>query len=226
MVDGEQVEKIDKTEADRDVKAVVQSAVGAVGKAGTLSAGAVSDAAEGAARALARRTITSAVAEPKDVPSEKELARALAARPPGPTLGGATAAALAARAATRFGPFRFFAKKTPMWLVAAAVPAFYASVTRGAYELGLVASHLVHRARAAGIEPDIDAIQRVTAQLVMNKPIDPSKEASYGAIAVRWLRRALRAAMPFTAGVATADPKGLAAAAARVHPAALGKQAA
>jgi hypothetical protein len=35
---------------------------------------------------------------------------------------------------------------------------------------------------------------------------------------VAWLRRAFRAALPFTAGVATSDPEGLAAAAADVDP--------
>jgi hypothetical protein len=39
---------------------------------------------------------------------------------------------------------------------------------------------------------------------------------------VRWLRRAARAALPFTAGVATADPEGLATAAAAVDPVTLG----
>ncbi len=199
-----------------DARAVVQAAVGAIGKAGTVSASAVADAVEGAARGLVHRVVATAVADPREVDDERALVQALSEKSVGPTLGGATAAALAARAASRARPLRFLTRRTPMWLVAAAVPALYASVTRGAHELGLVAAHLARRARAAGVEPDVDAVRRVTVELLLNRPVDPHADPSYGAVAVRWLRRAFRAALPFTAGVATADPKGLAKAAARV----------
>ena len=52
--------------------------------------------------------------------------------------------------------------------------------------------------------------------------VDPEVEPSHGALVVYWLRRAFRAALPFTAGVATADPEGLASAAAAVDVRGLG----
>ncbi len=86
----------------------------------------------------------------------------------------------------------------------------------------MVASHLVHRARAEGVEPDIERVRRAAVQIVSRRPIDPETEPSHGALVVQWLRRAFRAALPFTAGVATADPEGLARAAADVDTARLG----
>jgi hypothetical protein len=57
---------------------------------------------------------------------------------------------------------------------------------------------------------------------VSRRRIDPDTEPSHGGLAVAWLRRAARAALPFTAGVATADPEGIAAAAEAVDPTTLG----
>ena len=86
----------------------------------------------------------------------------------------------------------------------------------------MVASHLVQRARSQGVEPDLERVRRAAVQIVSHRPVDPEVEPSHGALAVRWLRRAARAALPFTAGAATADPEGLATAAATVDPASLG----
>jgi hypothetical protein len=94
-------------------------------------------------------------------------------------------------------------------------------VSRGAEELGLVASHLAVRSRQQGIEPDPERLRRVAVQIVRNQPVDADVEPSHGPLAVTWLRRAARAALPFTAGVATRDPEGLARAAAQVDPAVL-----
>jgi hypothetical protein len=120
------------------------------------------------------------------------------------------------------GIFGFLARRTPLWLVATAVPALVASVTRGADELRLLASHLVHRARAKGIEPDPERVRRAAVQIASRQAVDPEREPSHGRLVVAWLRRAFRAALPFTAGVATSDPEGLAAAAADVDPTQLG----
>jgi hypothetical protein len=103
-------------------------------------------------------------------------------------------------------------------MLIAAIPALYASVTHGAGELRLVASHLALRARAAGIEPDVERVRRVAVQVLRGDPIDPEQEPRHGPLAVRWLRRAAWAALPFTSGVSTRDPDGVAAAAASVPP--------
>jgi hypothetical protein len=105
-----------------------------------------------------------------------------------------------------------------MWLLATAVPTLVASVTRGADELGMVAAHLIHRARAEGIEPDLERVRRAAVQIVSHRTVDPDSEPSHGALAVQWLRRAARAVLPFTSGIATADPEGLAAAASELDP--------
>jgi hypothetical protein len=58
----------------------------------------------------------------------------------------------------------------------------------------------------------------VAVQIVSHRIVDPDTEPSHGALAVQWLRRAVRAALPFTSGIATADPEGLAAAASDFDP--------
>jgi hypothetical protein len=199
----------------RDVRTVVQTAVDAASRAGTISAAGVTDAVESAGRSLARRVVTGST-ERRELADQARLARALADKPSVTALGSATTAAMVIRFASRFKRLGFLAKRTPAFLVAAAVPALLASVARGADELGMVSAHLVHRARAEGVEPDLERVRRTAVQIVERRPIDPEVEPSHGTLVVYWLRRALRAALPFTAGVATADPEGLAAAAAAV----------
>jgi hypothetical protein len=200
---------------------LVGTALDAVGRAGMVSAGALGDALEGAGRSLARRVVADAIARRHPLGDRDALARSLASRPAAPVLASATAAALAVRVAGRFRGLRFLAKRSPVWLLATAVPALIASVTRGADELGMVASYLVGRARAAGVEPDPERVRRAAVQVVSHRAVDPDEEPSHGRLALAWLRRAARAALPFTAGVATADPEGLAAAAEAIVPATL-----
>jgi hypothetical protein len=204
--------------ANKEVQGVVQAAVDALGRAGSTSAGALSDAVEGAGRSLTRRMVVDAVSNPRRVDDREALARALAARPVSTALASATIAALGLRLARRIRRLGFLARRTPMWLLVTAVPALLASVSRGADELGLVASHLVLRARAKGIEPDPERVRRVAVQIASRRPVDPEQEPRHGPLVVSWLRRAFRAALPFSAGVATSDPEGLAAAAADVDP--------
>lgn len=204
-----------------DVRAVVENAVSAVGRTGVTSAAGVADAVEGAGRALARRVVERAVAEPRHVPDHGRLAEALAERPGTTLLAGGTAAAASARLLRRFGPLKFLGKRTPAFLLMTAVPALVASVTRGADELGLVSANLALRARASGIEPDPEVLRRVAVQVVTGAPIDPADEPHHGPLAVAWLKRAARASLPFTASVATRDPEGLAARTAAVDPAIL-----
>ena len=203
------------------VRDLVRTAVTSIGRAGTVSFAAVGDAVEAPGRALAGRIATAAVASPHPVAAKADLAAALEERSRSPLLGGSTGAALATKVASRVGPLRFLARRTPMWLVVTAVPALHASVTRGSHELTLVASHLVHRARAAGVEPDPERVRRVAVQLVSGVKVDPSVEPRHAPLAVAWLQRALRATLPFSGGVATRDPHGLARAAAAVDPSTL-----
>ena len=204
------------------VSSVVRDALEAIGRAGTVSAAAVTDALESAGRSLTRKVVTGAATESKDLADRQALQKALADKPRVPALGSATTAAVALRFAARFRRLGFLAKRTPAFLVATAVPALVASVTRGADELGMVTSHLVPRARAEGVEPDLERVRRTAVQIVSYRPVDPEVEPSHGRLVVQWLRRAFRAALPFTAGVATADPGGLATAAAEVDTSRLG----
>jgi hypothetical protein len=196
------------------VTGVVRSALDAVAKAGTISISGLTDALERAARSLSRRVVANAESRRPTIADRKALAEALAKKPPAPALASATVAALAVRFGTRFKPLSAVAKRTPMWLLATAVPALVASVARGADELGMVASHLIHRARAAGVEPDPERVRRAAVQIMSHRPVDPEVEPSHGSLALGWLKRAARAALPFTSGVATADPEGVADAAA------------
>ena len=208
----------DDGSVDAGVAGVVRSALDAASKAGTISVSALTETLERAGRSLSRRVVDDAESRRPPIADRTALAKALATKPPAPALAGATAAALALRFARRFKPFKGLAKTSPMWLLATAVPALVASVTRGADELGMVASHLIHRARAAGVEPDLERVRRAAVQIVSHKPVDPEAEPSHGTLAFGWLRRAARAALPFTAGVATADPEGLAEAASGLDP--------
>ncbi|MEA2826768.1 MAG: hypothetical protein QOG43_1207 [Actinomycetota bacterium] len=106
-----------------------------------------------------------------------------------------------------------------MWVVAAVGPALYASVTRGADEIGLLASHLVLRTRAAGMEADPERVRRAAVQLATGVPVDTGTEARHGPLVLSWVTRAFKAALPFGASVATRQPASLAAAAAGVAPA-------
>ena len=201
-----------------DVAAVVQDAIGAMVDAGKVSAGVVADGAERAARALSRRVITGAVAAPRPVGDERLLASALSVRPSANIAGGMVGAVLGLRALKRIGPLARLTKRSPLWLAVSALPAFTASVTHGSDEMALVASLLTHRANGAGVEPDADRVRRATVQILSREPVDPDVEPSHGTLVVGWLRRGVRAALPYTKGAATRDPKGLAAAAAAVDP--------
>jgi hypothetical protein len=206
-----------------DVRALVRSGLEAMARAGELSAAGATDALESGGRSLARRVVTGAAAGADvELADRRQLEKALAERPTVSALGGATTAAMLVKFAGRFKRLGFLARKTPAFLVAAALPAVLASVTRGADELGMVASHLVHRARAEGVEPDLERVRRAAVQIVSGRAVDPESEPSHGPLVVRWMRRAVRATLPFTAGVATADPRGLAATAAAVDTATLG----
>lgn len=215
-VEGSAVPASQRSGVAEDVKNVVESALGAIGRAGSTSAANLSEAVEGAGRSLTRRVTTSAISEPKPVVDRGDLARALAERPATPVIANATGAALVARTLSRFRVLNFLSRRTPMWIVAGAVPALIASVSRGADELGLVASHLAHRARAEGVEPDPERVRRASVQILSGAPIDPGAEPGHGSLVIGWLRRAFRAALPFTSGVTTRDPDGVAAVAAEV----------
>ncbi|HVE45228.1 MAG TPA: hypothetical protein VNA57_00575 [Acidimicrobiales bacterium] len=200
------------------VRDLVRTALTAAGKAGSVSLTAVGDTLESPARGLAGRITAGAVSQPRSVASQADLAAALADQPRAPQLGGATGAALAAKVAKRVGPLRFLARRTPLWLVVTAAPALHASVSLGAEELALVSSHLVHRARADGLEPDAERVRRAAVQLLSGATVDPDVEPRYAPLAVAWLQRALRAALPFSSGVATRNPIPLAQAASALDP--------
>lgn len=204
------------------VRDLVGAVITAVGRAGSFSLTAVGDSLEAPARALAGRITAGAVNQPRSVADETTLAAALDDQPRSPLLGGATGAALAAKVARRVGPLRFLARRTPLWLLVTAAPALHASVALGSQELALVASHLVHRARGAGLEPDPDRVRRASVQLLLGAAVDPGVEPRHAALAVSWVQRALRATLPFSSGVATRDPGPLARAASAVDPRSLG----
>lgn len=201
------------------VVAVVRASFDALARAGVVSGTAVTEALENAGQALARQAVAGAAAAPAALADRRALAHGLAERPAAPALASATGAALALRIVGRFRRAGFLARRTPAFLVAVAGPALLASASRGAHELRMVASHLVVRAREQGIEPDLERVRRAAVQILSRRPVDPEVEPSHGALALIWLRRAVRGALPFTP---RADPEGVAAAAAGVDVTRLG----
>jgi hypothetical protein len=209
------------TDIEHEARGLVETAIDTAHRAGDVSVAGLAAALDGAGRTLTRRAVDGADTRHRGLGDSGALARALADRPRVPALAGATGVALILRVARRTR-LHVLARRTPAFLVAAAVPALVTSVTRGADELAMVAAHLTHRARAAGIEPDVERVRRAAVQIVSRQPVDPEVEPRHGALALGWLRRAFRAALPFTAGVATSDPEGLAESAAAVDPRLLG----
>lgn len=214
------------TDEDRsfpEVGALARSVVDAFGRGPSKASASALEVVESAARALERRVIERAIEEPRPVEDRRRLARALRQKSGvSAAMGGATAAAIGSRIARRLGPARMVARRSPLWLVASTAPAVYSSISRGAEELTLVASHLVHRARKAGIEPDPERLRRVAVELLSGQEIRPDHEPSHGPLAMAWTRRAVRAALPFGSSVRTKDPDGVARAAAEVDPADVG----
>lgn len=199
---------------DDGVSGVVGAVLAAASRTGRASAAGVNAGVERAARAMTRRATASALADPRPVADVRDLAAALAERSPVPALSSATAAALAARVARRVGPLRFLARRTPLWIAAAAIPALYASVARGATELNLVASHLVLRARAAGVQPDPHRVHDAAIRVLTRAGSDAAPAP--GTLVSRWMGRAARSALPFAGAVRTPDPEGVADAAGQV----------
>jgi hypothetical protein len=204
------------------VVTLVKEVLGAIRRLAGASVTVVAEAVEAPSRALTQRVAANAVVNPRPVADPQALAAALARGPNAPALGSAAAAAFAARMARRFRRLGFLARRTPMWILAAAVPALHASVTRGAEEVALVASHLVQRARAAGIEPDPERVRRATVQLMSGTPVDPATDPRHFVLVGGWLQRAARGTLPFGGGGHRShDPQGLARRAAAVPPASL-----
>lgn len=195
------------------VGAVVRATIDLLARAGVVSGTVVTDALENAGQALSRQVVAGAAATPAALGDRRALAQSLAEPPVAPAFAGATGAALALRFVSRFRRAGFMARRTPAFLVAVAGPALLASASRGAHELRLVTSHLVVRAREEGIEPDIERVRRAAVQILSRRPVDPEVEPSHGVLALAWLRRAVRGALPFAPA---ADPEGVAAAAAAV----------
>lgn len=207
--------------AGSEVRALTQAVAEAVKRGRTAGARSGIDAVEAAGAALVQRVVDAAIAEPRDVPDHRRLVKALRQRSGGAGFGGTAAMGVASRVARRLGPARFVARRSPLWLAVTAVPAIYSSIGRGAEELSLVASHLVLRARATGVEPDRERLRRVVVQVLTGRPIRPDQDPSHGPLAFGWARRAVRSALPFTSGVKTRDPEGIASAAAEVDPSVL-----
>ena len=80
--------------------------VDAVGRAGTISASAVTDALESAGRSLTRRVVAGAATEGKDMADPAALQKALADKPRVPALGSATTAAVGAQVRLAVPPVR------------------------------------------------------------------------------------------------------------------------
>ncbi|MEO7442854.1 MAG: hypothetical protein ABIW46_04900 [Acidimicrobiales bacterium] len=206
------------------VAALVRATVAGAGQAGRQSADALGQAVEAPGRAVARRVTAQALARPPTRPlgDRASLAAALGSRATRRAPVASGGAAMAAKLAGRVGPLRFLARRTPMWMLVAAAPALRSSIARGADELGLVVSYLVGRARDAGVQPDPDRLRRAAVQIVSGLPVDPGVEPSHARLALAWIERAAREALPLAAGTAMADPEGVARAADEVSPRSLG----
>src|SRR5262245_30541282 len=75
----------DSSAAD-EITGVVRTALDAAGRAGSASAAGVGDAAERAARALARRVVAGAATRRHALSDRSSLARALSEKPPAPAI--------------------------------------------------------------------------------------------------------------------------------------------
>ena len=148
-----------------------------------------------ALRALVRRRVDRAMRPGTPAVDADALVDALDPRS-GPALSPWIGAG-AARLARTGRVAKVVGGRTPLGLAVRFGPAVHAAVTSSIRSIDAAAAHVVHRARANGVEPDPERVHRVVVQALGGGGIDPHAEADHGRLLRGWLTTAGRRAVPF-----------------------------
>ena len=167
-------------------------------------------------KALVRRSVSRAVAEPAAIADRRALEEALAQERTSVGLSASSATLVAGRLMRRLRPLQRLAGKAPAMAAVTAIPALYSSIADGLDDLGALASFLVRRAEREGDVADADRVRRVAVQLLDGVDVDPDTEPEHDRLLWSWLRRSLRRSLPFGRRAGRIDVKRLAARAASV----------
>lgn len=91
-------------------------------------------------------------------------------------------------------------KRVPLLAAATGTATALTSIARGIREVRLLASHLVHRAQAAGVTVDAGALRTVVLHLYLRPNEDPARDAPPPMLVTRvvttWVRTATAEALP------------------------------
>lgn len=161
----------------------------------SLPAGAVGAIGERLDRVLER-----VVRQPAGVATSAQLTASLQRLRDDPG-GAGSLATLLASSALAGRTIRLGARRLPAIAAVTGSATALTIVARGLREVRLLASHLVHRARAEGIEVDAAALRSIVLQIYLRPDDAPSREAPPSMLTARvasgWVRRATSSVLPF-----------------------------
>lgn len=192
------------TASARDSDELIASLTRALGT-GWRAASATSDAMGDRLVDLAHRSITRRVIgvidERHHSPDPYALVDALhRARP---SAAGSVSTTIVPRILRRVGPLSRVARRSPVGLLASAVPGLVLSVTTTLAELEIVAGHLAARARWSGYEPSPDRVAAAAVQALTGAPVAPHEPPPVLRLLRRWITDGARQLLPFGRPVTT-----------------------
>jgi hypothetical protein len=185
----------DERSTSDDVLAVVREVAARGWSLAGSGTQALAGGVEDALRAMVRRRVDRAMRPGAPAVDADALVDALDPRS-GPALSPWIGAG-AARLARTGRVAKVVGGRTPLGLAVRFGPAVHAAVTTSIRGIDAAAAHVVHRARAEGVEPDPERVHRVVVQALGGGGIDPHGEADHGRLLRGWLAAAGRRAVPF-----------------------------
>jgi hypothetical protein len=145
------------------------------------------------------RLVATVVEHPSGVETPEQL-RASLTRLRTSDKGAASAATLLAGTAIAKRTVGFGARRVPVLAAATGAATAMMIVARGLREVRLIASHLVHRARAEGVEVDTRALRAIALQVYLRPHEAPSHDDGPSMlttrVATRWMRTAATTVLP------------------------------
>ncbi|QGG96312.1 hypothetical protein [Actinomarinicola tropica] len=169
----------------------VRSLAGSTKALPTATVGAVGDRLD--------QLVDRVVRHPSPVRTSEELAEALTALRENKN-GAASAASFLASTSLASRTLRIGTKKMPLIAAATGAASALAVFATGFRELRMIASHLVHRAHAAGVVVDPGALRSVALQVYLRPGetprLDEAPSLLTARLATRWSRTAAAEALP------------------------------
>lgn len=152
-----------------------------------------------AVRTLVVRRVEQALDRPTESTGVPDLAAALEPSTPATSVANRIGQ-VGGRLARRSRAARAVTGRTPAGMALRWAPMLYDVVRGNLRAVDATAAHLVARARAEGVEPDVARVSTVVVQALAGHEVDPDGPADHLALVGLWLREAGRAATPFGLG--------------------------